>query len=218
MFKKLLTTTALVACTALSAQANADDTAYYYRGDTWKTFQSTIQPQNTRACGMMTDGHNDRGQYALFSVKNLTYDGVNGLFFMLSKEGWNLPGHDVDTGVPVPLAMGFDNDPKEYLVSEGRGYTGSANGYKMPTVEYTVRETEDGQTNAWLEMFAHADRMWIKFKAGNERTWSFDMKGTRSAVIAYHRCMNDIARQQDTVPYSSAPTTRRLGRSRDTDI
>jgi hypothetical protein len=123
---------------------------------------------------------------------------------MLMKDGWRFPSqaHDSDTGVKVPVAVGFDNDPDEYLVSEGRGYTGvDEQGTKFPTVDFLVAETQDGQTDAFFEKFSHADHMWIKFKAGNEKTMMFDMVGSRNAVNAWYTCMRDIAKQNDSQPY-----------------
>jgi hypothetical protein len=114
--------------------------------------------------------------------------------------------------VPVELSMGFDDDPHEYLASRGRGYTGTNAKGKLPTVEYTVTETDEGQTDAWLEKFGHADHMWIKFKTGNERPWIFAMTGTRAAVTAYHRCQAQLPsakKNPDTVPYNTTPATRK---------
>jgi hypothetical protein len=218
MFRKLLLTTALVACTVLSAQASpGDDTTYFYKGSLWSTFQSTIydkQRQPTyRACGVEMYGHNEKGQHVAFSFKGFDFGPeARGLYFILIKDGWNFPGHDFDSGVPVELSMGFDDDPHQYLLSRGRGYTRTNAMGKFPTVEYTVTETDEGQTDAWLEKFAHADHMWIKFRTGNERPWIFPMTGTRAAVTAYHRCqaqLPSVKRNPDTVPYNTTPVTRK---------
>jgi hypothetical protein len=139
-----------------------------------------------------------------FNVKNMSPDDDGphdgGLYFMIGKTSWQFPKGD---GVKVPLAIGFDRNPKEIVTADAGGYVDDKTG---PTVRFTIEETQEGQSQVFLEMLAHADTMWIKFKAGNEQPWTIDMRGTREAVTALRQCFAKLPRA--TQPYSSAPSTQ----------
>jgi hypothetical protein len=171
----------------------------------WLTYKTTGDRGNP-LCGMMAVARGGKGSAMTFNLKNMTPDddGLHdgGLFFMIGKAGWKFPKGD---GVEVPLAIGFDDKPDEIVTATAGGYADDKMG---PVVKFTVEERQEGQAQAFLEMLAHADTMWIKFKAGNEKPWTIDMRGTRGAVSALRHCFAKLPNTTATQPYSSAPDTQ----------
>ena len=170
-------------------------TTLYQSGD-WRTYYHPKTTDGSPACGMSAMLHDERGHLVNLDVKKFD----EGLWFILAKDGWHFPANTIEAGVDVPLALGFDNDPKELVVAPGVGYMHKS----IPFVKFEVRETQQGQTDAFLEMFAHANSMWIKFKAGNERPWAVSMLGSRGAVDAFQDC--EARLRGESQPYSSAPS------------
>jgi hypothetical protein len=201
---KMLTSLAVAALVALGGVAHAkkNEPVILYQNpqSAWWTYK-TIGDQGNPLCGMMAFGHG-----MTFNVKNMSpgddgpHDG--GLYFMIAKTSWQFPKGD---GVKVPLAIGFDDGPNEVITADAGGYADDKTG---PTVRFTVEERREGDTQAFLEMLAHADKMWIKFKAGNEQPWTIDMRGTRGAVSALRQCFAELLNNKGTQPYASTPDTQ----------
>jgi hypothetical protein len=116
---------------------------------------------------------------------------------------WKFP----EDGVEVPLSIGFGNDETEVVTATGGGYTTSSPG-KFPMVEFTVQQKKEGQLEAFLELFGHADTMWIKFKAGNEEPWTFPMDGSRGAMTAFSKCLAKLSSSRETQPYAAPKETQ----------
>jgi hypothetical protein len=125
------------------------------------------------------------GQYVGLNVKTR---GDGYLYFMIMKQNWTFPSSDDKTGVEVPLAFGFDNDKTDYITAAARGYMGDG---KYPTIDFYVRT--DGENEnlvaGFLEAFAHAENMWVKFKTLDELPWNIGMQGSRGAVNAFRNCI-----------------------------
>ena len=85
-------------------------------------------------------------------------------------------------------------------------------GGKYPTIEFQLNE-KDGQNliGVFLEDFAHADQMSVKFTNENEVPWRIDMKGTRGAANAFQSCLATLPNNpsaQATQPYDKGAATQ----------
>jgi hypothetical protein len=189
----------LLACAAiLPSVANAkDDFTYLYQEDIWYAY-SVISTDGKPVCGMTASGDGDRGHSMVFNIKNYVddKDGSEGLFFMINKNGWKFPKNSVK----VPLSLGFDDKADEVITAEAGGYMAKGN---LPMVEFTVPQKQTGQLETFLEMFAEADNMWVKFKSGNEAPWTIDMKGSRGTANAFAKCLKKLNTSRETQPYSA---------------
>ena len=197
--KTLVTTITAFAVSIGAAHAKNETILFQSPQSNWWTYKTTGD-RGGPLCGMMTF---QRGGM-IFNVKNMSPDDdgphPGGLYFMIGKTSWKFPKGD---GVKVPLAIGFDNTPEEVVTADAGGVTDNKTG---PTVRFVVEQKQEGQTQVFLEMLAHADTMWIKFKSSNELLWTIDMHGTRGAVTALQQCFAKLPDYQATQPYSSAPT------------
>lgn len=198
---------ALLAASISTADAarktEKDDFKVLFQGRNWYAYQVT-STQGDPVCGMTTSGHSNRGHDMVFNIKNISFDdGSDGLFFMITKNSWKFP----EDGVEVPLSIGFGNDETEVVTATGGGYTTSSPG-KFPMVEFTVQQKKEGQLEAFLELFGHADTMWIKFKAGNEEPWTFPMDGSRGAMTAFSKCLAKLSSSRETQPYAAPKETQ----------
>jgi hypothetical protein len=73
---------------------------------------------------------------------------------------------------------------------------------KFPTVEFAIPDKE-GQMDVFLEKFAHADNMWIKFKKGSEKPCKINMDGSRGIINAYKDCLSKLPK--DSQPFDNNP-------------
>lgn len=199
-------TAAALAVSIGAAHAKNDVILYQNPQSSWLTYKA-IGDRGNPICGMMAIGGSKRSGVMSFNVKNMSPDEdgphAGGLFFMIGKTSWKFP--EGDDGVRIPLAIGFDNSPDEVVTADAGGYANDTTG---PVVQFKVEEKQEGQTQVFLEMLAHASTMWIKFKSGNEQPWTIDMHGTRGAVTALQQCFAKLPNYQATQPYSSAPGTQ----------
>jgi hypothetical protein len=158
-----------------------------------------LRVDNKLNCGMDAAGVMN-GQYALFSVKT----SGDGLVFIIMKDGWKFPSSDSKNGVVVPLTLGFDNNKDAFIGAAARGYMGDG---KYPTVAFFAPTDGDNAKNAdeFVEAFAHADSMWIKFENGNEQPWTVNMQGSRGAANAFRTCLASLP-PSATQPYGNPAT------------
>ena len=216
MIRKLLAATAIVAIMAGAADAkkaippkDKDDFTYLYKGDDWYAYYTKVVPENIPACGMTMSAENDRGQYMFFNMKTIKGDGGHSLLFMIVKNSWKFPGNDLDHGVDVPLSIGFNTDYEhEYVTAVGGGYMQPGPEHRIPTVQFFVDEMKEGELDAFLELIAHADKMWVKFKSGNENPWRLSMRGSRGSVTAFRECLAKLDEPRETQPYMTGPKSQ----------
>jgi hypothetical protein len=133
--------------------------------------------------------------------------GEDSFYFIISKQDWRFP--DEDHAVSVPLEVRFDNTDLG-IGADARGFISPRS--HLPLVDFFVNVNEEENKNLmprFLEAFAHADKMTIRFKEGNEAQWSFDMKGSRGVIDSFSKCLANLPRApQATLPYSKTPPSQ----------
>jgi hypothetical protein len=185
---KLPITSLILAFTMVTAnaQAKTDDFTVLYKSGSWSTYKSFVTPNNKLACNIDGSIRVDGGRWGLINFKTTGSGGI--LYFIISKEGWRFPREEKDA-LSIPLELTFNNSDMGIGVEEARGYMGGPkNEYAL--VDFFVRLDKDETfLPRFMEAFAHADNMLIKFKSGNEAVWSFDMRGSRGAANAFSQCV-----------------------------
>ena len=176
-----------------------------YKSGEWEVSKSWVTLNNAWACSIGGETHVD-GKFGLINFKHIPGDDI--VYFMIIKQGWKFPG-DEKHSVDVPLELTFDNTDLRIGVEAARGYMGGDHN-QFGMVDFFVRpSTEETFVPRFMEAFAHADKMMIKFKEGTEAQWSFDMKGSRGAASAFAKCLADLSREHPTTqPYSETPPSQ----------
>jgi hypothetical protein len=144
-------------------------------------------------CGIQTSWPQTR---ASLHIKYVLGDDV--LRMHLFKESWRFP-RDGST-VDIPLVVGFDKN----AMLDGTA-KGSATG---PVPLASIRFDSTEQALNFLQEFGEADKMWIRFEAGNEPLWVVDMTGSRDAVKLFRACVASITAKGKlaTQPYGNGGT------------
>jgi len=173
----LLSAAAMAAC--LAVPARADVTVYYHAGG-WDAFDG--QDDHGQAfCGI---GSRNPVDGRTFSVRFLI--GGNGVNFIASKPGWNIPDH---TDIPVVVQVGLE-----------RPWTEQASGGGQ-SVQWTL---DRGPFQSFDAQFRHASSMTLTFPSGNEPAWIISLSGSTAVSNAMGRCVTDMT-QRAAAPAPAAP-------------
>ncbi|HUN41399.1 MAG TPA: hypothetical protein VMU81_13995 [Acetobacteraceae bacterium] len=169
----LLSAAAMAAC--LAVPARADVTVYYHAGG-WDAFDG--QDDHGQAfCGI---GSRNPVDGRTFSVRFLI--GGNGVNFIASKPGWNIPDH---TDIPVVVQVGLE-----------RPWTEQASGGGQ-SVQWTL---DRGPFQSFDAQFRHASSMTLTFPSGNEPAWIISLSGSTAISNAMGRCVTSMTQRAGAPP------------------
>lgn len=178
--KKYLTTAALALLMTTSANAAMKE----IRSGSWTAYGG-LSNSGTPTCGMtVTGGGRD------FHIKYQPVGEGNAIFFQMFKRTWRF-----GAGNEVPLVLGFDKN--EMLKATATTFNVKDAG---SSVEFFIRDKLIGD---FLQEFGEADKMWIRFDAGNEEPWIADMVGSRNAMQMFKGCVSKM--EKPTQPFGTAP-------------
>jgi hypothetical protein len=169
--KRLATITAVLLSTTSAPATELMQSGYW---STFTTYANSRDPQFNGAavCGTQTAYGNGN---AIVFVKY--FHGRPGLAFQLFKPGWQGSYH-------IPMSIYLD---RELAVSAYA--VGSDVSSGMGMIEFTI----DGNGSiSFLQQFADADWMWIRFDAGNEGMWLANMRGSRDAANSFVSCIDNV--------------------------
>ena len=204
--KRLIAAAALMLLTTAAHAGQASKMIPFYKGKFWLTYGMSSNHDGVPMCGMQTTG-SDR----LFYIK---WTPTNGMIVQAWKQNWRLP-----EGSEVPFKLDFvDNanaDNNRTITAEAALGTPSDAG-RGSSVFMTI---EDGDMGELLRVFGEADKMTLRFPAGDEPAWDAKMEGSRKAAEAFRGCImgiqDYIAESQPTSPIkptspvkSTSPTKR----------
>jgi len=177
---------AAVISAALVSAASAD-TKTYYRSGAWENYGGTTS-DGQPICGMSISKPD--------VSMALHVKWINGSVGVQAfKETWHIP-----EGTQVPIELGFDKNLWGRTIATGSAAGGRE--YRWGTVTFGI---VDASVNNFLEEFAHADKLWLRFTNGNETPWVADMVGSRNSVNSFKMCIGEmIKRNGTTQPYSSS--------------
>jgi hypothetical protein len=190
---KLLATAALTALAIVTTtHAHAANVVKLANSGYWEAYYATGD-LGSPMCGMKTLGKNSQEFY----VKQIAGDGR--LLIQLMKAGWNMPA----AGVTVPLTLTLDPTHSLQVDANG-GLVKPPDGGQFSKVEFYIAAD---RADDFLNVFAEADNMEIKFEAGNEGYWFASMTGSRSAVKTFRLC-TDVMQKRFTQPFATKPPTQ----------
>ena len=177
--KRLIAAAALMLLTTAAHAGQASKMIPFYKGKFWLTYGMSSNNDGVPMCGMQTTG-SDR----LFYIKWIP---TNGMIVQAWKQNWRLP-----EGSEVPFKLDFvDNanaDNNRTITAEAALGTPSDAG-RGSSVFMTI---EDGEMGELLRVFAEADKMTLRFPAGDEPAWDAKMEGSRKAAEAFRGCIMGI--------------------------
>jgi hypothetical protein len=185
--RKLLLTTVVAIAFAAPASAKVQFVSSY---GVWTVYAGTTD-KGKPICGMLIKDNTPAGR--TLHVKAI--DGFGGILLMAWKPGWRIPDE-----TEMPITLGFDRDT--FGSTTAYGYTSA--GDESSHIEFRV--VEGPATAKFLEEFAHADVMVLRFDSGSEVPWSMKMDGSRKAANDFAYCMAKYIRPATTQPYPQAST------------
>jgi clan AA aspartic protease (TIGR02281 family) len=146
-----------------------------YAESYWSSFSTVGDPRGPNpgapTCGITYEG--GRAIYLKY-IKGHSY-----LEFQVFKPGWHGTYHTpMRIFIDDWLAVNAANAKVENSLEPGKGVM-------------TVYILERGIA-LFLEKFAEADHMWVRFDAGYEGMWHADMRGSRDAVNAFKTCVANL--------------------------
>ena len=155
----------------------------------WSTFTTYANSRNPQfngaaVCGMQTAYGNGN---AIVFVKY--FHGRPGLTFQLFKRKWQGSYH-------IPMSIYLD---RELAISAYA--VGSDVSSEIGMIEFAI---DGNRSISFLQQFADAGWMWIRFDAGNEGMWLANMRGSRDAVNSFATCIDNF---RDT-PMTPSPSPR----------
>jgi hypothetical protein len=176
--KKLFITAALVLSLTTTAHAYQQ-----VRSGSWTTYKR-LSDTGVPTCGTYVSG-SDRDFY----IKYQPID-EGAIHFQMFKSTWRF-----GEGNEVPLVIGFDKN--EMIKATARTYR--HNNTSLVEFELSGQLATD-----FLHEFGEADRMWIRFDAGNEQPWVADMRGSRNAAKMLVGCIAELPKA--TQPFGATPS------------
>jgi hypothetical protein len=111
------------------------------------------------------------------------------------KIGWRFPAEPVD----FSISLGFDRDSFGQTIARG-GMIPKAG----PMIEFKIANKA---TENFLNQFAEAEWMWIRFDEGTEKPWPAKMYGSRNAATMFRKCVINLIESRSTQPYGKPPAT-----------
>jgi len=172
---------------ALSASAKADVKQYYQSGG-WTNYAGT--GNDGLVCGMSI-----KNRDASQSVHFKYFAKSDKIYVQVFKASWRIP-----EGTKVAIEVGFDKEAWGGVDDAyGETMTGST-GYKMGVITVPINPKS---VSSFLQQASEANNMWLRFPSGNETTWTADMTGSRSSVVAFKMCITKVGGNGNTQPYGN---------------
>lgn len=195
MRRHLIATTAMaLALAAIVQPASADD---FYKSGYWTAYFMTAKENklgNVALCGMRT------GSPSASAIYIKSFAGSPGLTLDIFKNDWRIP-----EGQKVTVNVGFDKEQVGTADAVGGMLTGKGFQFGQLAVRLGPDDVGDFMSN-----FMEANKMWVAFPNGTEKTWFADMTGSREVAKAF---MNCIARMPvPTQPFGQPEASQPFGK------
>lgn len=181
---KLLSTIAVMVATVFATcTAHADPAVGYRTGKWWTGFQHS--DDGNPMCRMSTVAP---GNGRAVHVKWMKGQ----LWVHVWRNTWRIPA-----SATVSLQVQFDGAPA--LIGDARVFR------DMQSIGAPITDDRFGETfREFMEQFAEADRLYLRFADGNEPGWTFDMTGSRDAASLFRACIERLERG-NTQPHRATP-------------